>query len=69
MKEKDKKRLQDELDGVVETAKKIRDFMLDDEIPLSERKNEISTMRTANESNKTIVSSIINYIAIEKMGE
>ena len=59
--------LQKELEGVIETAKKIRDYMLDEQIPLNERKQEISTMRTANEANKTIVSSVINTIAIEKM--
>ena len=64
-----KQQLTDELGGVIQSAKKIRDFMLNDEIPLAERKNEIATMRTANEANKTIVSSVINTLAIEKMGE
>lgn len=69
MKKAKREQLQDELSGVIESAKKIRDYMLDDEIPLSERKQEIATMRTANEANKTIVSSVINTVAIEKMSE
>ena len=69
MTSKDKKRLQGDLAEVIEVSKKIRDFMVNTDIPLAERKQEIATFRTANESNKVIVSSIINTIAIEKMGE
>ena len=43
--------------------------MLDENIPLAERKNEIQTMRTAVAANTNIVSAIINTIAIEKMSE
>lgn len=64
-----KTKMQKELEGVVDTAKKIRNYMLNEEIPLNERKQEIATMRTANEANKSIVSAIINTIAIEKLGE
>lgn len=69
MKQSKKIKLQNELEGVIDSARKIRDYMLNDNIPLSERKQEIATMRTANEANKTIVSSVINTVAIEKMGE
>lgn len=69
MKQAKKIKLQNELEGVIDSARKIRDYMLNDDIPLSERKQEIATMRTANEANKTIVSSVINTVAIEKMGE
>ena len=69
MKQAKKIKLQNELEGVIDSARKIRDYMLNDNIPLSERKQEIATMRTANEANKTIVSSVINTVAIEKMGE
>ena len=69
MEQKQKKQLQNELQGVITTAKKIRDYMLNADIPLNERKQEIATMRTANEANKTIVSSVINTLAIEKLGE
>lgn len=69
MKKAKRDNLQNELQGVIDSARKIRDYMLNDEIPLSERKQEIATMRTANEANKTIVSSVINTVAIEKMGE
>lgn len=69
MKKAKKENLQDELQGVIDSARKIRDYMLNDEIPLSERKQEIAAMRTANEANKTIVSSVINTVAIEKMSE
>ena len=69
MEQKQKKQIQNELQGVITTAKKIRDYMLNDDIPLNERKQEIATMRTANEANKTIVSSVINTLAIEKLGE
>ena len=69
MEQKQKKQLENELQGVITTAKKIRDYMLNADIPLNERKQEIATMRTANEANKTIVSSVINTLAIEKLGE
>lgn len=69
MNQQEKKLLQEELKGVIESAKQIRNYMLDTTIPLAERKQEIATMRTANEANKSIVSSVINTVAIEKMGE
>lgn len=69
MKKAKRDNLQNELQGVIDSARKIRDYMLNEEIPLSERKQEIATMRTANEANKTIVSSVINTVAIEKMSE
>ena len=42
--------------------------MLDKSTPYEERVREIRTMRTACEANKTIVSSIINSIALDKLG-
>ena len=70
MTKKQKEALQKELmEGVVATAKKIRDYMVNTDIPLSERKQEIATFRTANEANKTIVSAIINTVAVEKLGD
>lgn len=59
---------QEELEGVILTSKIIRDFMLDKNTPYEERVREIKTMRTACEANKTIVSSIINSIALDKLG-
>lgn len=59
---------QEELEGVILTSKIIRDFMLDKNVPYEERVREIRTMRTACEANKTIVSSIINSIALDKLG-
>ena len=69
MTSKEKMIYQKELSGVIDTARKIRDYMIDTSIPLNERKQEISTFRTANEANKSIVSAVINTIAIEKLGE
>lgn len=69
MKEQAKNNFENELVGVIESAKKIRDYMLDTETPLAERKQEIATFRTANEANKSIVSAIINTIALEKLSE
>ena len=59
---------QEELEGVILTSKIIRDFMLDKSTPYEERVREIRTMRTACEANKAIVSSIINSIALDKLG-
>ena len=59
---------QEELEGVITSSKYIRDFMLDKNVPYEERVREIKTMRTACEANKTIVSSIINTIALDKLG-
>lgn len=68
MKKEDIKKNKTELDGVIETSRFIRDFMINQEIPYEERTREIKTMRTACEANKTIVSSIINQIALDKLG-
>ena len=68
MKKEDIKKNKTELDGVIETSRVIRDFMINQEIPYEERTREIKTMRTACEANKTIVSSIINQIALDKLG-
>lgn len=58
-----------ELDDVIETSKKIRDYMLNSTIPYDERVREIKTMRTAVEANKSIVSSVINQILLDKLAE
>ena len=42
--------------------------MLNKDVPYEERVREIKTMRTACEANKTIVSSIINTITLDKLG-
>lgn len=68
MKKEDIKKNKQELDGVIDTSRFIRDFMINQEIPYEERTREIKTMRTACEANKTIVSSIINQIALDKLG-
>lgn len=68
MKKEDIKKNKKELDGVIETSRFIRDFMLNQEMPFEERTREIKTMRTACEANKTIVSSIINQISLDKLG-
>ena len=68
MKKEDIKKNKTELDGVIETSRVIRDFMINQEIPYEERTREIKNMRTACEANKTIVSSIINQIALDKLG-
>ena len=68
MKKENIKKNQEELEGVILTSKIIRDFMLDKNTPYEERVREIKTMRTACEANKTIVSSIINSIALDKLG-
>ncbi len=69
MKKQTKNFFEGELLNVIETAKKIRDYMIDTKTPLNERKQEIPTFRTANEANKAIISAIINSIAVEKLSE
>ena len=69
MKKDIKTSFENELLDVIETAKQIRNYMIDTETPLAERKQEIPTFRTANEANKAIISAIINSIALEKLGE
>ena len=68
MKQENIKKNQEELEGVIASSKFIRNFMLDKNTPYEERVREIKTMRTACEANKTIVSSIINTIALDKLG-
>ena len=56
-----------ELDEVIDTSKVIRNYMLDKNIPYEERSREIKTMRTAVEANKSIVSSVINQIVLDRL--
>ena len=56
-----------ELDEVIDTSKIIRNYMLDKNIPYEERSREIKTMRTAVEANKSIVSSVINQIVLDRL--
>lgn len=58
-----------DLDGVIDTSKTIRDFMLDKDTPLSTKEENIRSMRTAIEANKSIVSSVINIIQLEKLSK
>ena len=67
MTKKEATELKAELKGVRDSARMIRDYMLNKDIPLAERKQEIDTMRTANNANKTLVSSVINTIVIDKL--
>ena len=56
-----------ELDEVIDTSKVIRNYMLNKDIPYEERSREIKTMRTAVEANKSIVSSVINQIVLDRL--
>ena len=56
-----------ELDEVIDTSKVVRNYMLNMDIPYEERSREIKTMRTAVEANKSIVSSVINQIVLDRL--
>ena len=56
-----------ELDEVIDTSKVVRNYMLNMDIPFEERSREIKTMRTAVEANKSIVSSVINQIVLDRL--
>ena len=64
-----KEQYMNDLDGVIDTSKTIRDFMLDKNTPLSTKEENIRSMRTAIEANKSIVSSVINIIQLEKLSK
>lgn len=63
---KDKKaKIDANMEDVIENSKKMREYLLDESIPLEERQAKLKIMRTALDANKNIVSASVVQVNIE----
>lgn len=67
MNRNDKKELHDNMRGVINTSIKMRDQLLDENIPLADRNAKLKVFQAAINANKSIVSAAITQINIDKV--
>jgi len=67
MNRQDKKELHDNMKGVINTSIKMRDQLLDENIPLADRNAKLKVFQAAINANKSIVSAAITQINIDKV--
>ena len=69
MNKQNKKELQENLNGVINTSIKMRDQLLDENTPLADRNAKLKVFNAAINANKSIVSAAITQINIDKIAE
>jgi hypothetical protein len=60
------KRIENTMIDVIETSKKMRNYLLDETIDFEERSSKLKVLKTALEANKNIVSASVVHIHIEE---
>ena len=63
-----RKYISNEMKNVIETSKKVRDYLGDTNLPLVERKKELELLKQVISANKNIVSASITMLNCEKLG-
>lgn len=59
------KRLENDMNDVVKTSREMRNYLLNEEIPLEERQSKLKVYKTALEANKNIVSASVVQVNLE----
>ena len=67
MKKEKQEQINRNLDDVIDTSKKMRDYLLDETIPDEEKKERLKVIKTALEANKNIVSASCVIVNIENL--
>lgn len=67
MNKQDKQKLQENMNGVIDTSIQMRDKLLDESIPLADRNAKLKVFQAAINANKSIVSAAITQININKI--
>lgn len=67
MKKEKQEQINKNLDDVINTSKKMRDYLLDETIPDEEKKERLKVIKTALEANKNIVSASCVIVNIENL--
>ena len=67
MNKEKQERINKNLDDVIDTSKKMRDYLLDETIPDEEKKERLKVIKTALEANKNIVSASCVIVNIENL--
>ena len=63
-----KEKIEQNMDEVIETSKKMRNFLMDEKIPLEEKKNQLKVLRGVLEFNRNIVSASVVDLHLEDFG-
>jgi len=63
-----KEKIEQNMDEVIETSKKMRNFLMDEKIPLEEKKNQLKVLRGVLEFNRNIVSASVVDLHLEEFG-
>ena len=65
--EKEKQiKIEENMNDVIKTSQEMRNYLLNEEIPLSEKQNKLKVLRTALDANRNIVSASVVQIHIEE---
>lgn len=69
MTENKKKTIDAKMNDVIKTSQEMRNYLLNEEIPLEEKKDRLKVLRTALDANRNIVSASVVQIHIEEFGQ
>ena len=61
-----KQKIDENMQEVINTTRNIRELLIDDKIPLSQKKNYLPVYKTILDSNKTIISASMMLVNLEK---
>lgn len=67
MKKEKQNKIDQNVVEVFDTSKKIRDFLLSEEVSDEEKTSKLKVLRTALDANKNIISTCCVWIAEEKL--
>lgn len=69
MNKQDKQNLHENMNSVISTSIVIRDQLLDESVPLSDRNAKLKVFQAAINANKSIVSATITQLNIDKLSD
>ena len=67
MKEKEKSKINEDMEDVISTSRKVRDFLLNETISAEEKSQELANVRLVLEANKNIVASSNVKINVDRL--
>ena len=69
MKKEKKEQIEQNMNDVIKTSKEMRNYLLNEEVSLEEKKDKLKVLRTALDANKNIVSASVVQVHIEEFGQ
>ena len=69
MKKEKQIKIEKKMDDVIKTSEEMRNYLLNEEVSLEEKKDRLKVLRTALDANRNIVSASVVQVHIEEFGQ